>query len=144
MGARKGWTWLVGMMVLGCGGGGVVDTIPPEVREVQVSPSSLVRRGQEVTVEATVVDEGSGVERVEAQVAYPDGSSRGEEMGRGEGDRWRVVFPAQWDAGKVEVGAEGLVVRVVVVAHDGAGNEGRSGERQVRATLDPPTPPPEL
>lgn len=141
MGARKGWTGLVGMMLLGCGGG-VVDVIPPEVREVGVDPSSLVRRGQEVTVEATVVDEGSGVERVEARVVYPDGSSRKEEMRRGEGDRWRVVFPAQWDAGKV--GVEGLVVKVVVVAYDRAGNEGRSGERQVRATLDPPTPPPEL
>ncbi len=120
------------------------DTTAPRITDVQVSPSSLIEQGRQVTVSATVTDEGSGVQRVIAVVRYPDGNA--EEMAmlsqQAEPNKYSVTFTAQWDGSKIGTDPTQWFVQVIVRAADNAGNQAQSPESRVRAAAAEPPPPP--
>ncbi len=140
-----GWLLLVGLfgMVAGCGGGGPSDTTPPTISDVQVNPSSLIEPDRQVTVQAKVTDNRSGVQSVVARVSYPDGATEEKAMERQQADqsKYSVTFTARWDTDKVGADPTQWFVRVTVQARDRAGNQAQSPESRVRAAAGPPLPP---
>ncbi len=116
-----------------------LDTTPPRVEAVRVTPSEFIVNGQEVQVEATVTDVGLGVDKVRVVVSYPSGIEETKEM-TPQGGKYLVSFLARWETGQVLVGQE---VVAQIKARDKAGNEGVSSETRIRAiSFTPPEPPP--
>jgi len=139
--------WLMATMTIvlsvGCGGGGggPSDTTPPSITDVQINPSSLIEPGRQVTVQAKVTDEGSGVQSVSVLVNYPDGTEKIETMSAPAGSNtFSVSFVAQWNAGEVGTDSTQWVV-IKVQAKDWAGNQAESSESRIRAAASPPLPP---
>ncbi len=140
--------WLMATMTMvlsvGCGGGGggPSDTMPPSITDVQINPSSLIEPGRQVTVQAKVTDEGSGVQSVSVLVSYPDGTEKTETMSAPAGSNtFSVSFTAQWDASKVGTDSTQWVVKIKVQAKDRTGNQAESSESRIRAVASPPLPP---
>lgn len=128
---------------MGCQGGAPTDTTAPTISEVQVNPSSLIEQGRQVTVQAKVTDDRSGVKSVTARITYPDGTETTEPMQQqSETDVWAVTFTAQWDTNKVGTDPTQWFVKVTVQASDRAGNQAQSPESRVRAAALGPPPPP--
>ena len=100
-----------------CGGGKVVqfDRQPPQIRQVQVSPDTLIAMGKQVTVTATVVDAESGLKEVVAEVTYPDDSSARISLAAQGNDRFQGNFVVQWNP-NVPLEFERWVVRMFVKA----------------------------
>jgi len=138
--------WLMATMTMvlsvGCGGGGggPSDTTPPSITDVQVNPSSLIEPGRQVTVQAKVTDEGSGVQSVSVLVSYPDGNKTEIMLAPAGSNIFSVTFTAQWKANEVGTDSTQWVV-IKVQAKDRAGNQTESSESRIRAVASPPLPP---
>lgn len=159
MGKRWGWLGILMLAMstamIGCGGGGpgapedttppsITDKTPPTITDVQVNPSSLIEQGRQVTVQATVSDDLSGIKSVVAKVRYPDGSVEEKTMSSQQADpnNYSVTFTARWDSNRVGTDPTEWFVQVMVEAVDVAGNKAQSSESRVRAAAAIPPPPP--
>ncbi|MDW8107676.1 MAG: hypothetical protein RMK45_09400 [Armatimonadota bacterium] len=130
---------LVVVSVIACGGGGgggapsspTADTIPPTISNLRVQPS-LLTVGSSATIQATVVDDRSGVATVLAVITYPDNRQESIGLSLTQGV-YQGTFAAQWD------GRAGRI-RVRLRAADQAGNTAER-ETTVNAAGTPPPPP---
>lgn len=133
----------------GCAGGafvqgGVGDRTPPHIERVKVEPNTLIAMGRQVRVEATVTDEGSGVERVDAAVTFPDGRKETVSLQAQAGEVFAGAFVAEWNMAGMPIEAARWVVEVAVRAIDRAGNEVRSEPITVQVAIPPPQLPPDF
>lgn len=130
-------------LLLGCDGGGAPsDNQPPRIENLQIQPSDLIASGTQVTVTATVIDEGNGVDenKVSVEVTYPDGQKQVFAMSRQANNQFSATFKAaQWGYRELQ-SYESYVVTFSVIAFDKSGNKS-SEERRVRAAVSPPLPP---
>jgi len=136
-------------LLAGCGGGGgggvAGDRQPPQIRQVQVFPDTLIATDSQVRVTVTAVDLETGLKEVVAEVTYPDGTSSEIRLTVKSGDEFEGTFTAQWNAAIVPLeDAERWVVQISVRATDNAGNTARSSPIAVRAVIMPPSLPPDF
>ena len=137
------------LLLIGCAGGGFVhegipeDRQPPQIRQVRITPSNLVYVGKQVKVEAEVMDEGSGVKSVTAEIKYPDATTQTIELTL-QGDFFVGNFTAQWDVNRMPADVSRWFMAVVIKAEDNSGNVARSPESSVRVAILPPDLPSEF
>jgi hypothetical protein len=140
-------TAALALWLIGCAGGGgegvAGDRQPPQIRQVRITPSNLVYVGKQVKVEAEVVDEGSGVKSVTAEIKYPDATSQTIELTL-QGDFFVGNFTAQWDVNRMPADVSRWFMAVVIKAEDNSGNIARSPESSVRVAISPPDLPSEF
>ncbi|GBC92905.1 hypothetical protein HRbin15_01382 [bacterium HR15] len=141
--ALFGLSMIAAVLVLACGGGGggggggsgTLDTTPPTISSLAVSPS-LLTVGTQAQINATVTDVDSGVQAVVAIVTYPDNTQASVTLSAsGNGSTYTGTFTAQWTPSGASAN-----VRVQLRVIDRAGNEARS-EISVRTAGLPPSPP---
>ena len=138
---------LLSLLLTGCAGGGFVhegvpkDNQPPQIRQVKVTPNMLVTRGKQVTIEATVTDEQSGVKAVTAEVTYPDGGKETLQLTPQGNDLFSGNFNAFWNENAMPQNVNEWFIRVVVKAADNSGNIAQSPETKVRVAITPPDLP---
>jgi hypothetical protein len=77
---EKGWQYICLFLIMsifsGCGGGGggqPVDSAPPNISDIQITPNQLGFLGGEVNVSAKA-DDPSGVSKVWLEVQKPNGN----------------------------------------------------------------------
>ena len=132
-----------------CAGGGFVhegvpeDRQPPQIRQVQITPSNLVYVGKQVKVEAEVTDESSGVKSVTAEIKYPDATTQTVDLTL-QGNVFIGDFNAQWDVNRMPTDVSRWFMTVTVRAEDNSGNVARSTESSVRVAISPPDLPSEF
>ena len=140
-------TAALALWLIGCAGGGgegvAEDRQPPQIRQVRITPSNLVYVGKQVKVEAEVVDEGSGVKSVTAEIKYPDATTQTIELTL-QGDFFVGNFTAQWDVNRMPADVSRWFMAVVIKAEDNSGNIARSPESSVRVAISPPDLPSEF
>jgi hypothetical protein len=140
-------TAALALWLIGCAGGGgegvAGDRQPPQIRQVRITPSNLVYVGKQVKVEAGVVDEGSGVKSVTAEIKYPDATSQTIELTL-QGDFFVGNFTAQWDVNRMPADVSRWFMAVIIKAEDNSGNVARSPESSVRVAISPPDLPSEF
>ncbi len=141
---------LLSLLLTNCAGGGFVrevappDKQPPQIRQVKVTPNMLVTVGRQVTIEATVTDEQSGVQTVNAEVTYPDGGRETLQLTSQGNDLFAVSFNARWNERAMPQDVNEWFMKVLVKATDNNGNIAQSSETKVRVAINPPDLPMEF
>jgi len=92
-----------------------VDTVPPTITSVSASPNT-VGFGYNVTINATVTDDRSGVNNVSVKIFHPAGRSKNPEaflMSHLSGAMYQYIFTDTWYNGRYNY---------TITAYDNAGN----------------------
>ncbi len=134
------------LFLIGCAGGDFVregvpqDRQPPQIRQIQITPSNLVYVGRQVRVEVEVSDEGSGIKSVTAEIKYPDATTQMVDLTL-QDNVFVGEFNAQWDVNRMPTDVSRWFMTVVIRAEDNSGNVARSPESSVRVAIAPPDLP---